>query len=206
MKPDKNSEYQTPEARDRARRAAWFQYATIVVLICAIVGVCIYIYVGLTGERVDATPPPTVPVALETIEPTMAPTDPSPSEKPVETTPAPTSTPAPVFPTASPKPPAPAKLVITKSPLSETVEPGGSCGFTAKAKNYTSVSWLFANHDSSIIVWADKASSYFGVNISYLSPWHIKLSNIPAKMDGWRSQAMFEGEGGPRWTSSLLFT
>ena len=84
---------------------------------------------------------------------------------------------------------------ITKHPYGETVQEGGSCGFISRADNANSRHWYF--YKNGTIVDADEASSYFpGLKVSGTTKEHIKLSHIPASLNGWSIYCVFSGNDG----------
>ena len=84
---------------------------------------------------------------------------------------------------------------ITKHPYGETVQEGGSCGFISRADNADSRHWFFTK--GGVVVDASEASSYFpGLKVSGTTKEHIKLSNIPASMNGWSAYCVFYGNDG----------
>ena len=86
-------------------------------------------------------------------------------------------------------------IKITKHPTGETVLEGGSCGFIAKADNAESLHWFFTKNGS--VVDSGDATSYFpGLSISGISKEHLKLSHIPASMNGWSVYCVFYGDDG----------
>ena len=81
---------------------------------------------------------------------------------------------------------------ITKHPYGETVQEGGSCGFIARADNTDSRHWFFTK--DGVVVDASEAASYFpGLSITGTTKEHIKLSHIPASMNGWSIYCVFYG-------------
>ena len=87
---------------------------------------------------------------------------------------------------------------VIKSPTSETVAVGGSALFIAHASNATSITWMLANSNASVIINAADAPYYFsGLSVSGCNSDQLRLSNIPLSMNGWQVQAKFEGNGGP---------
>ena len=88
-------------------------------------------------------------------------------------------------------------VYVTKSPTSETVCPGGSCVFIARAANATAISWNMVNWDASTIIPLSQAHYYLGCNAYGDGTEQVTLTNIPSSMNGWRIQAVFSGVGGP---------
>ena len=85
-----------------------------------------------------------------------------------------------------------AVLKITKHPYGETVNVGGSCAFTARADNDDSRHWFFIKGDT--VVDAVDAPSYFpGLAVSGTTAEKLKLSHIPAALNGWAVYCVFYG-------------
>ena len=82
------------------------------------------------------------------------------------------------------------KIKISKSPGGETVEEGGSCKFTARAKNYTELEWFFEK-DGKKVSAADAAKTFGGLKIKGYDGEKIELSNIPVEMDDWSVYCVF---------------
>lgn len=85
---------------------------------------------------------------------------------------------------------------ITKNPTGESVDEGGSCSFIARADNADSVSWYLTDGEDDILV--SRASRYFdGIKYSLSdNDQKLKLSNIPAELDGWSAYAVFYNDDG----------
>ena len=141
----------------------------------------IYIYV---------TPVPTAtPVIPVTPQPTATPTP----------TPQPTATPVPTEPPATPSPtPAPSNPpVVTKSPTDERLSEGGTCLFVARADDAASLAWHFVSPDGKTDVAYDAIGSYFpSLSISGSRETTLRLSNVPAGMNGWRVYCRFSNSYG----------
>lgn len=86
------------------------------------------------------------------------------------------------------------KIKITKSPGGENVEEGGSCNFTAHANNYKTVEWYFEKGSSKIAA-SEAAGVFKGLKISGTSSEKLRLSNIPAEMNGWKIFCVFKTPG-----------
>ena len=104
----------------------------------------------------------------------------------------------------TPAPSASANVTITKHPMGETVDKGGTAVFTARADNATAIVWRIVSSDASNTVQAADAHNYFGVDVEGLGTERLVLSNIPLTMDGWRVEAKFEGPGGPVYSNGAL--
>lgn len=136
---------------------------------------------SVTTQAIDYEPAPTAPPVVYTPEPTAAPT------------PIPVEVPALNY------------VTITKSPLSETVAPGGTAVFTSYADNATSVNWIVASADrKTIYTLADAPNHFPGLQVSGVYSNVVTLSNIPAIMNGWEIQSYFEGNGGPKYSADAF--
>lgn len=93
------------------------------------------------------------------------------------------------------------KIKITKSPGAETVAEGGSCNFTAHANNYKTVEWYFQKGNSKVVA-SDAASVFKGLKISGTNSEKLKLSNIPAEMNGWQVYCVFKTPGESKTSKS----
>ena len=84
---------------------------------------------------------------------------------------------------------------ITKHPYGETVQEGGSCGFVARADNDNNRHWYF--YKNGVVVDANDAATQFpGLSVSGTTKEHLKLSHIPAVMNGWSAYCVFYGNDG----------
>lgn len=151
-------------------------------------------------------PPEVNPIIIYvTPEPTATPEsaaspEPTASVEPVVTpvptaTPAPTDTPAPATPTPTVAPSGPPTL--TKSPTDERLNEGGTCLFVARADNATSLVWHLVSPDGKTDITYDMASSYFSkLSISGGKETTLRLSNVPAGMNGWHVYCRFSNNYG----------
>ena len=90
------------------------------------------------------------------------------------------------------------KVTITKHPTGETVAPGGTAKFKARADNATEIVWRLVSADTTITYTAKEAPNYFaGLTVEGLGTETLILHGIPYSLDGWCVEAMFKGEGGP---------
>ena len=140
----------------------------------------IYIYV---------TPEPAAPTASGGPTPTPAPT----------ATPIPTVTPTPTAPPPTPSPtPAPSNPPsVTKSPTDERLTEGGTCLFVARADDASSLAWHFVSPDGKTDVAYDAIGSYFpSLSVSGSRETTLRLSNVPAGMNGWRVYCRFSNSYG----------
>lgn len=124
-----------------------------------------------------------------------------------EVVPTPTPTVAPVTVSATPKATSNVTATtgdvnITKSPTGETVTVGGKASFVAYADNSTSTNWILVSPDAKTSYKASEAATVFsGLVVQGETSSTLILTNIPASMDGWRIQAYFTGQGGPKYTN-----
>ena len=118
-----------------------------------------------------------------------------------------TPTPTP-FAIQTPAPtPVPNQIRITKSPISETLQEGGSCYFTAYADNSQGITWITVSPDAknSYLI-GDAVKLFPGLNVSGQGTNTLSLANVPYAMNGWRIQAYFSGNGGPQYTAGAYLT
>ena len=110
--------------------------------------------------------------------------------------------------TPAPTPtPIPNQIRITKSPISETLQEGGSCYFTAYADNSQGITWITVSPDAknSYLI-GDAVKLFPGLNVSGQGTNTLSLANVPYAMNGWRIQAYFSGNGGPQYTAGAYLT
>ena len=136
---------------------------------------------------------------------------PAPSASPaVAATPAPTPTPV-VTPTPTPTPtpvatPAPGSPVITKDPTDETVQVGGSCWFVANHKGAILARWHFVSPDGTDLQYDEVADKFPTLKIHNGQYDSMKLSNIPAELNGYRFYCRFSNNNGTVDSKSALLT
>lgn len=86
---------------------------------------------------------------------------------------------------------------ITKQPTGETVNPGGSALFIARADNAVKHEWRIVSKDTTKTVPASQAAFYFaGLNVSGETTDTLALSNIPAAMNEWSVECKFTAADG----------
>lgn len=83
------------------------------------------------------------------------------------------------------------KIEITKHPGGETVKEGGSCAFTVKGKNADKYVWYFVKDNDVIPVKEKNDSRFPGLKASGIHEKKLKLSHIPAELDGWSVMCEF---------------
>ncbi len=129
---------------------------------------------------------------------TPAPT-PTPTPKPTPTpTPAPTPTPVPTA--------APGSPVITKDPTDETVKVGGSCWFVANHRGAQLARWHFVAPDGTDLQYDEVGGKFPNLVIHNGEYDSMKLSNIPAELDGYRFYCRFSNKQGSVDSKSALLT
>ena len=97
------------------------------------------------------------------------------------------------------------RVIITKHPSGETVDEGDTAYFVATADNATAIIWRIVSNDTTNTIQAVNAPDYFeGLTVAGIGEETLCLFNIPASMDGWRVEAMFEGPGGPVYSNGAL--
>lgn len=145
-----------------------------------------------------------VPVTAATPAPT--------AQIPAAATPAPTPTPVPT--PAAPATPAPGSPVITKDPTDEKVQVGGSCWFVANHRGANFARWHFVSPDGTDIAIDTKdengnnvlAKQFPNLNIHNGEYDSMKLSNIPAELNGYRFYCHFWNANGSVDSKSALLT
>jgi len=86
---------------------------------------------------------------------------------------------------------------ITKQPTGETVQPGESALFIARADNAVKHEWRIVSKDTTKTVPASQAAFYFaGLNVSGETTDTLALSNIPAAMNEWSVECKFTSADG----------
>lgn len=175
---------------------------TILIFVLAML-----ILTGCSGSKTEQTP---------TEAPTQAATEPlgalitAPAVKPAPTVPpatvpAPAPTTAPAAP-AAPTPAAPAAIVITKHPSSETVSAGGNTWFIANAENETQITWEFFSPDGTMYSLQQTMSAHPGLILEVLPEDTLGLRQIPASFSGWSARARYDGAGGTATTQRATIT
>ena len=155
-----------------------------------------------TVTTAPAVSTPAVPVTAATPTPT--------AQVPATATPVPTPVPTP----AAPATPAPGSPVITKDPTDETVQVGGSCWFVANHRGANFARWHFVSPDGTDIaidtqdesgnnVLAKQFPNLIIHNGEYDS---MKLSNIPAELNGYRFYCHFWNVNGSVDSASARLT
>ena len=141
-----------------------------------------------------------VPVAVSTPAPT--------AQIPAAATPTPVPTPA------APATPAPGSPVITKDPTDEKVQVGGSCWFVANHRGANFARWHFVSPDGTDVAIDTKdengnnvlAKQFPNLNIHNGEYDSMKLSNIPAELNGYRFYCHFWNANGSVDSKSALLT
>lgn len=115
----------------------------------------------------------------------------------------PVSTPSP---TKAPQPAGTAPK-ITKHPTGETVEVGGAAKFIARADNAAKFTWRIVSKDTTCTYKATEAEYYFpGLVVSGEDTDTLILSSIPASMDSWSVECMFQNAYGNSFTNGAIIT
>lgn len=96
---------------------------------------------------------------------------------------------------------------ITKHPTGETVEVGDAAKFIARADNASKFTWRIVSKDTTCTYKATEAEYYFpGLQVSGEDTDTLILSNIPASMDSWSVECMFQNEHGNSFTNGAIIT
>ena len=108
-------------------------------------------------------------------------------------------------PTATPAPGDPPH--ITKHPTGETVEPGGSAQFVARADDATKITWRLVSKDTTVTYTAADAPDYFpGLSVDGLGTERLTLENIPSALNEWCVEAKFENSNGASYSNGARIT
>lgn len=94
--------------------------------------------------------------------------------------------------------------VITKDPSGETVNEGGSCSFVAHASGNADVTWYITDDDDFTVRASRAKNEFTGLKVSGYSEDKLKLSNIPASLDGYYVYAVFSNDAGETETERAL--
>ena len=90
---------------------------------------------------------------------------------------------------------------MTKSPTSETVTPGGTAYFIARADNAREISWFISSPDGTKGYNAkDIKTDFPNVTCTGLGTETLIMTGIPAELDGWKVKCKFTGPGGSVFT------
>lgn len=99
------------------------------------------------------------------------------------------------------------RVVVTKSPTSETVERGGKATFVAHAANSTGITWRLVAADGLETINVSAVAQYFkGVETWGLGTDSLTIKNIPDNMNGWLVEAKFDGPSGPVYSAGARIT
>lgn len=87
------------------------------------------------------------------------------------------------------------KPVVTKDPTSENVEEDGTCSFVARADGADEIVWYVT--DGEVTIKASRLKNQFdGIKVTGADEEKVKLSHIPAELDGWKIYARFINDEG----------
>ncbi len=96
---------------------------------------------------------------------------------------------------------------ITKHPTGETVEPGGSAQFVARADDATKITWRLVSKDTTVTYNAADAPDYFpGLSVDGLGTERLTLENIPSALNEWCVEAKFENANGASYSNGARIT
>ena len=96
---------------------------------------------------------------------------------------------------------------ITKHPTGETVEPGGSAQFVARADDATKITWRLVSKDTTVTYTAADAPDYFpGLSVDGLGTERLTLENIPSALNEWCVEAKFENANGASYSNGARIT
>ena len=96
---------------------------------------------------------------------------------------------------------------VTKNPIGETVDIGGSCSFVAKYENAIWAEWHFVSPDGSRdLGYEDAGREFAGLEIVNGYASTMKLKNIPASLNGWSVYCRFSNNVGATNTEKAGIT
>ena len=96
---------------------------------------------------------------------------------------------------------------ITKHPTGETVEPGGSAQFVARADDATKITRRLVSKDTTVTYNAADGPDYFpGLSVDGLGTERLTLENIPSSLNEWCVEAKFENENGASYSNGARIT
>ena len=96
---------------------------------------------------------------------------------------------------------------VTKSPTGETVQPGGAATFVANHEGAFWAEWHFANPGATRdLTYTDAAAEFPALKITGGDQRILKLSNIPAELNGWKVYCVFKNNAGTANTDAALIT
>lgn len=96
---------------------------------------------------------------------------------------------------------------ITKHPTGETVEPGGSAQFVARADDATKITWRLVSKDTTVTYNAADGPDYFpGLSVDGLGTERLTLENIPSSLNEWCVEAKFENANGASYSNGARIT
>ena len=96
---------------------------------------------------------------------------------------------------------------ITKHPTGETVEPGGSAQFVARADDATKITWRLVSKDTTVTY--NAADDSLRVDLGggrVLGTERLTLSNIPSSLNEWCVEAKFENGNGASYSNGARIT
>lgn len=86
--------------------------------------------------------------------------------------------------------------VISKHPSGEEVDEGGSCSFVARASGNPEITWYITDDDGYTVLASRAYKNFDGLKATGCDSEKLKLSNIPASLDGYYAYAVFSNEAG----------
>ena len=96
---------------------------------------------------------------------------------------------------------------ITKHPTGETVEPGGSAQFVARADDAAKITWRLVSKDTTVTYNAADGPDYFpGLSVDGLGTERLTLENIPSSLNEWCVEAKFENGNGASYSNGARIT
>ena len=85
---------------------------------------------------------------------------------------------------------------VTKDPTGETVDEGGSCSFVARATGNPEITWYITDNEGYTVLASRAYKNFDGLKATGCDSEKLKLSNIPASLDGYYVYAVFSNDAG----------
>ena len=96
---------------------------------------------------------------------------------------------------------------VTKNPIGETVDIGGSCSFVARYENAIWAEWHFVSPDGNRdLDYQEAGKEFSGLEIIQGYASTMKLKNIPASLNGWSVYCRFSNNVGATNTEKAKIT
>ena len=96
---------------------------------------------------------------------------------------------------------------VTKNPTDEEVDEYGSCSFVARSSSDDAeITWYFTDGENNPILASRAYKTFDGLKVTGCDTEKLKLSNIPASLDGYSVYAVFTDDNGDTETDWAYIT